>query len=362
VVYALETVTVERFSNIGGLLIIAVLVSAILLGTGPAIVTAVACSLLYDWLVVPPFFGTANGLDNVIKFAVFVSAALLTSWIAGMAKAYAVALSRRERDLTAALNEKEALRREKEQETVRREVETLRNAILASVSHDLKTPLSSIIGAMSSLRLYGGGLSEDDRQHLTGMVLSEANRLLGYVNNILEVARLEDRAPILKSDLLAVDDVIDLTVKRLAPRLRHFRLEVVQDGEDLSFHGDERLMDIALGNLLDNAMKHSPAGARIGIGSRRDPGAERLLIEVEDQGAGIPKALWEEVFDKYYRVRQSDTRNMGTGLGLWITRRIVEAHGGSVALAAPRQGRGARVVIALPAAPAARPLPARETA
>src|SRR5690606_31456251 len=112
-------------------------------------------------------------------------------------------------------------------------VETLRNAILTSVSHDLKTPLSAIIGAMSSLNLSDRDLSDGDRRQLVDSVLSEANRLLGFINNILEVARLENRDLLLKSELITPDDVVDLALKRLAPQLRRFDVECRQDGEDL---------------------------------------------------------------------------------------------------------------------------------
>jgi two-component system sensor histidine kinase KdpD len=346
-VYGLETITVEHFSNLNSFLILAVLLSAVLFGTGPALLTAVLCSLLYDWMMVPPFF-EVGGYDNLIKFSVFVVAALLTGGIAGKAKTYAVELSRREKELSAAYEEREMLREAQQQEIIRREVETLRNAILTSVSHDLKTPLSAIIGAMSSLNLSDRDLSDGDRRQLVDSVLSEANRLLGFINNILEVARLENRDLLLKSELITPDDVVDLALKRLAPQLRRFDVECRQDGEDLFLLGDERLLSIAVGNLLDNAMKYSPAGTRIRVLSAKVGNAVR--ITVEDQGTGIPAPLREQVFHRWHRARQADSGARGTGLGLWITRRIVEAHSGTVSIADGQHGRGTRVNVDLPAA------------
>ncbi|RMB12131.1 sensor histidine kinase [Eilatimonas milleporae] len=351
VVYGLEYLTVEKFSNISGFLIVAVLLSAILLGKGPAVVAAAVCSLLYDWLLVPPFLGAANSADNIIKFSVFVIAALLTSWIAGMSKNLAVRLKRRERDLMAVIDEREKYKREKQEEVVKRQGEALRNAILASVSHDLKTPLSSIIGAMSSLKLYGRNISEGDREKLNDSVLAEADKLLGYVDNLLEVAKLEEGRFLIARDAVAFDDVLDLTLKRMERRLRRHRIVVREGDPSLAFRGDEKLIGVALGNILDNAAKFSPPGTRIIIGIAAVPGHDMLAVEVADEGVGVPEGEEETIFDKFHRAKQADAKNAGTGLGLWIARRIVEAHGGDIRIR--RRGSdtpGACVRLTLPAA------------
>ncbi len=350
IVYGLEQMTVEKFSNISGFLIISVLMSAMLLGKGPAIVTATGCSFLYDWLMVPPFFGTTNSIDNVIKFSVFIIAALLTSWIAGMARSYAIELKRRERELMRTIEEKERYKNEKEEEIIRREAETLRNAILASVSHDLKTPLASIIGAVSSYKLCEDDLSEEDRDKLISSVLSEANKLHGYLNNILEVAKLEEKHHMIKRETLAVDDVLDLTLKRMSAVLKGHHIKVRQEGGTLAFTGDERLMDIALGNLLDNAVKFSKEGSVITITASPLEKRGQLAINIQDEGTGVPSEEMEKVFDKFYRASKADHKNTGTGLGLWIARRIIEAHDGTIRLCEQENQKGTCVSIKLPLA------------
>ncbi len=332
IVYGLEHLTIEKFSNISGFLIVAVLLSAILLGKGPAVLAATVCSLLYDWFLVPPFFNAANNADNLIKFSVFIVAALLVSWIASMSKNLAVKLKRRERDLMDVISEREKYKREKQQEVIKRQGETLRNAILASVSHDLKTPLSSIIGAMSSLQSYGKNMDETDRKNLNDSVLTEADKLLGYVNNLLEVAKLEDGQFIIARENVAFDDVLDLTLKRLARRLKRHTIIIHQDDPSLSFSGDEKLIDVALGNIIDNAAKFSKEGTNITISIFKHSGGDELSIEVEDEGVGVPEGEEEIVFDKFHRARQADKKNAGTGLGLWIARRIMEAHGGGISI------------------------------
>lgn len=348
VVFGLEKLTVEKFSNISSILILSVLVSAMLFGKGPAILTAVVCSFLYDWLMVPPFFMPGNNIDNAIKFSVFVVAALLTSWIASMARNSAIALVRRERELITLIEERERYKREKEQESLKREAETLRNAILASVSHDLKTPLVSIIGAVSSFKISWENFSDDDRTHLITSVLGEANKLHGYINNILEVARLEDMSALVKREELAVDDVIDLPLKRLSSVLRSHVIEVKQEDESLAFMGDERLMDIALGNVLDNAVKFSEQGTVITLTTRPLWDERLMMMEILDEGEGVTPEEADKVLDKFYRVSKADQKNTGTGLGLWIARRIIEAHGGTIQLQPGQEGRGTCVRILLP--------------
>ncbi len=347
-VYGLEHLTIEKFSNIGGVLILAVLVSSVLLGKGPAILTALVCSFLYDWLMVPPFFGTTNSGDNIIKFSVFIVAVMFTSWIAGMARTYAIQLKRRESELMAVIAEKERYKREKEEAIVTREVEALRNAILSSVSHDLKTPLSSIIGAISSFQLYEKELSEEDKKRLIESVLGEANKLHGYLNNILEVAKLQEAHTPLRCEAVAVDDIIDLTIKRLSSVLRHHTVRIRDENGGLLVNCDERLMDIALGNLLDNAVKFSAKASAIEIAISMDD--THAFIEISDEGCGVPENEADRIFDKFYRASKSDQKNTGTGLGLWITRRIVEAHDGTIRLLRNKSKRGVSFVIALPLA------------
>lgn len=350
IVFGLEHLTVENFSNLTSALILAVMISAILLGKGPAILTATLCSLLYDWLMVPPFFGLPSSGDNIIKFSTFVTVALLTSAIAGLTKTYAIELKHRERELMHVIHEKEQYKREIEEQSVKRKAETLRNAILASVSHDLKTPLAAIIGAISSMQSYGPTLGDEDRSRLLSSVAGEANKLLGYVNNLLEVAKLEESQTIMKKEVLALDDILDLTIKRLSPILRYRRIEVRGEIASLAMVGDERLMDVALGNILDNAVKFSPEHSLIIVTLRKERKGNQLAILIEDEGVGVPESEAEKVFDKFYRARREDAKNTGTGLGLWISQRIIEAHQGKIRLEGRGRKPGTAVVITLPAA------------
>jgi two-component system sensor histidine kinase KdpD len=280
---------------------------------------------------------------------VFIAAALLAGWVAGMSRNLAIRLKRREQELMKVIAQREDLRREKEEEMIRREAEGLRNAILTSVSHDLKTPLASIIGAVSSLKRHGHSLSEEDKTHLQTSVLGEANKLSGYVSNLLEMAKLEHGTAALRHETVAVDDLFDLTTKRMAGRLRTHAVEILPEEVPLSVQGDERLLDVALGNLLDNAVKFSPAGARIVLSAQTDEHGQ-VMVMVEDEGCGLPDDVppGQALSDAFFRARREDRSNHGTGLGLWIAQRIAQAHGGSIDL---RQGKtGVCAVLRLPLA------------
>jgi two-component system sensor histidine kinase KdpD len=226
--------------------------------------------------------------------------------------------------------------------------EQLRVALLSSVSHDLRTPLSSVIGAASSLLAYESSLSDKDRVELLQSIVEEAERLDRYIQNLLDMTRLGQGELKLQRDWEDVRDLISAASRRLRLNARAIRIKVdtSSDAQLLNVHGD--LMEQVFVNLLDNAARYSPAGSTIAVLVTRDTGA--VLIEISDEGTGIPEADREKVFDPFYRVHERD-RKSGTGLGLSICRGIVRAHGGDVTAHASRTGSGAMLRIRLPQVP-----------
>lgn len=218
------------------------------------------------------------------------------------------------------------------------ERERLRAALLSSVSHDLRTPLSSIIGAASSLAAYETSLSADDKDVLLQSVIEESERLDRYIQNLLDMTRLGQGRIELHCDWEDVRDLVSAASRRLRLADRGLRLEteIAKDAQLIYVHGD--LIEQAITNLLDNAMRFSPPDGAIAVAVRR-VGA-LVLIEVSDDGPGIPEQERERVFDPFYRVRDSDSKS-GTGLGLSICRGISHAHGGEASAHAKARGTGA---------------------
>jgi two-component system sensor histidine kinase KdpD len=228
------------------------------------------------------------------------------------------------------------------------ETEQLRSALLSSISHDLRTPLVSIIGSATSLVTFGDTLSADNRKELLETVLEEAERLNRFVQNLLDMTRLGYGALTPKRDWVDLRDVVASAIERLKQALAPFKIVTeFKEGMHL-LYVDPILIEQVMVNVLDNAGKYSPPGETIQIrGFERDG---RAVLQVSDRGPGIPERERELVFDMFYRVKAGDNRIAGTGLGLAICRGLMEAHGGTIVALAGDHGRGACLEMTLPIA------------
>lgn len=226
------------------------------------------------------------------------------------------------------------------------ETEQLRSALLSSVSHDLRTPLASIIGSASTLIEYGATIRDEDRRELLHTVQGEAERLNRYIQNLLDMTRLGHGGLELKRDWVDVGDVVKAAVDRLETVSSHVRIETLLDPDLplLFVHG--AFMEQALVNILDNAIRFSPPESTIRIRGRKED--ERVLLDVCDQGPGIPEEERERIFDMFYSLSGSDRHAQGTGLGLAICRGLIGAHGGQVTAGEGPGGRGTCLHISLP--------------
>jgi two-component system, OmpR family, sensor histidine kinase KdpD len=228
------------------------------------------------------------------------------------------------------------------------ERERLRSSMLTSVSHDLRTPLASIIGALSSLRSRSTRFDEPTREELLGTAQSEAERLDRFVGNLLDMTRLDAGAIVPKREPVDAGDLVSTALRRAGPILqdRAVTSAVAPDLPPLSL--DFVLAEQALFNLLDNAVKYSPADGRIEVAAR--PVGGQVEIVVRDEGPGIPPQALDRLFDKFYRADAGDRRRAGTGLGLAIARGFVEAQGGTIAARNRTDRSGAEFIMSYPAA------------
>lgn len=226
------------------------------------------------------------------------------------------------------------------------ETERLRSALLTSISHDLRTPLASILGSASSLKTLRDSLDAAAQGELVGTIMDEAERLNRFIGNLLDMTRLEAGAFVPSNDLVDLSDVIGSTLARAGKILaRHeVRLDLVPDLPLLRF--DPVLFEQILFNLFDNAAKYTPAGSVIQLRARRNGGVVRL--DVMDEGPGIPLGDLERIFDKFHRVHAVDRRRPGTGLGLAICRGFIEALGGTITAANRADRSGAVFTLTLP--------------
>jgi two-component system sensor histidine kinase KdpD len=229
------------------------------------------------------------------------------------------------------------------------QTEKLRSALLSSISHDLRTPLASIIGSSSSLLAEEFKIPEAQRRDLLRNIQEEAERLNRFVGNLLDMTRLESGALQPRLDWVDIRDVAARALQRIAPRLQGRRLERSFAADLGPARLDAALMEQVLFNLLDNAVKYGPDGSTIKISARREQGS--LVIDVSDEGPGLPEDQLERVFDKFYRLERADRQPVGTGLGLSICRGFVEAMGGRIVALRREPGPGTAFRITLPINP-----------
>jgi len=227
------------------------------------------------------------------------------------------------------------------------ETERLRAALLTSLSHDLKTPLASIIGAATSLQHYDALYDQAARRELAGTILDEAERLNRFVRNLLDMTRLESGALELALEMVDLSEVVGSALRRAGAILARHRVVLDLEPGLPMIDLDPVLFEQVLFNLLDNAAKYAPSGSPITIEGRRAD--SRVQLKISDEGPGIPPAELARVFDKFYRVRQRDRQRAGTGLGLAVCRGFVEALGGAIRADNRTDRSGAVFTIELPA-------------
>ncbi|MBK3660056.1 sensor histidine kinase KdpD [Bradyrhizobium diazoefficiens] len=226
------------------------------------------------------------------------------------------------------------------------ESERLRSALLTSISHDLKTPLASVLGAASTMRDLAGALSDTEKRDLLATVIDESERLNRFIANLLDMTKLESGAIVPNTGLHDLGEIVGSALRRASKILAGHKVELVLAADLPMLQLDAVLFEQVLFNLLDNAAKYSPPETTISIRSQRE--RDQVVLQVADEGDGIPPDEIESVFDKFYRAQKGDRVRPGTGLGLAISRGFVEAMGGTI-LAANRSDRsGAVLTVRLP--------------
>ncbi len=221
--------------------------------------------------------------------------------------------------------------------------EQLRNALLSSISHDLRTPLAAILASASSLKTFGGQFAPEVREDLVATIEEEAERLNRFVANLLSMTKLESGALTLERQSFDVLEVVNRASERMEKAGRPVRREI--QGERLAIEGDPILLEQALSNLLENAARYGFDGGSILV-RVHDLGAA-VMIEVQDDGPGVPEHDLQRIFEKFYRSGGSTQASQGTGLGLSITRGLVEAMNGSIAANNRADGSSGLVVAML---------------
>jgi two-component system sensor histidine kinase KdpD len=228
------------------------------------------------------------------------------------------------------------------------ETERLRAALLTSISHDLKTPLASVLGSAGTLRDLADKLTDGEKVELLATIIDESERLNRFIANLLDMTKLESGAVAPKLAPHDLSEIVGSTLRRTVKILQHHSVQLDLAGDVPMVALDAVLFEQVLFNLLDNAAKYAAAGTTIFIRTWRDHAS--VSLQIIDEGDGIPQRDLEHIFDKFYRAQKTDQVRPGTGLGLAISRGFVEAMHGTIVAANRGDRRGAVFTITLPIA------------
>ena len=249
-------------------------------------------------------------------------------------------------DQAAVAIERVRLAKEMDDARVAAEAERLRGALLTSLSHDLKTPLASILGAANSLREYEEQFDAKARAEMIRTIEEEASRMARFIGNLLDMTRLESGAVELRRQPTDLSDVVGTALHRTEALLADCKVSLDIETDLPLLELDDMLMEQVLVNLLDNAAKYAPPLSTITVRAQKAGNVVRL--QVLDEGVGIPEDQLSLIFEKFHRVKGRDRQRAGTGLGLAICRGFVEAMGGAITAANRPDRSGAVFTVELP--------------
>jgi two-component system sensor histidine kinase KdpD len=332
--------------SLGVVYLPAILLISIVWGLRLGLLASVASAVAFNFFQIPPLHRfTIASEENWVALGAFAIVAIVSSAVAGLARAQAIEAERRREEADRALAELAALSRERdrmqeemvEAEALRRSDE-LKTALLRSISHDLRTPLTSIIAGGAALG--SASPTEEERAELSAAIVAEGERLSRLVENLLDMSRLEAGKAEPHREQTDLAEVLDAAREAVADR-GVVRLTVDRDLPMVA--ADAAQLERAFANLLENAIRHG-GGRPVMVTSRLL--GDKIAVRVVDQGPGIPESEWERIFEPFQRGDANGARG-GSGLGLAIAKGFVEANGGEIGVES-LPGQGTSFVVSLP--------------
>lgn len=313
---ALQLVHIEHVTI---LYLIPVLIAALRWGTVPALSAAIAGIGAAAFLFYPPIYDfRVSNPDQVVDLALFIIVAIVTGQLGVIAR----------------------------QAKMRAQAETLRDALIGSVSHELSTPLASIVGSASVLARSPAIRQEPQLSGLVAVIRKESERLNGDIQNLLDATKITHEGIRPKWQWVDPEDIVNGAFARKRERtIEHPVTFAIADDLPLAYT-DPTLVESALCQLIENAVKYSPPGTPITISAEQSDGS--IAIRTIDKGAGLAPNEAARIFERFYRSPRLASKAPGSGLGLWIARSLIAACGGTVEVFSAGPDRGTTVTIELP--------------
>ena len=341
--------------------LLVVLFVALFWGSRPALLASVLGMLCLNFFFFPPLYTLSIAhTQNWVALTAFFTTALAVGQLSALAKRRAEEAENGRREIERLYHElQSAFERASQAEALRRS-EKLKSALLDAVTHDLRTPLTSIKASITTLLDEVRGRSHEEqfvpldsesRLEMMEVIDEESDRLNRFIGGLIDMARIEAGELHLRRRWGTVDEIISTALARAEPVTQGHEVEVNIETELPVVRVDERAVSEVVYTLIDNATKYSPDGAKISITAQRSDNG-MIMMAVEDKGEGVAAHLRERVFDKFFRATRdgdiSTHQPSGTGMGLAIAKGIVEAHDGKIWIESGSGGKGTRVVFTLP--------------
>ena len=334
-----------------------VLFLAMAWGPRPAILASLLGGASFNFFFLPPVHTfTISEPQNWIALFAFLVTAITVGQLSAHARRQADEANSARQEIERLYHELQDTFERSSQAKALKQSERLKTALLDAVTHDLRTPLTSIKASVTTLlddqrsmrnRDQAGQLGDEGRQEMLEVIDEEADRLDQFIEGLMELARIEAGELQLKKHWSSIDEIIMAAMKRAEPRTRKHQIELWLDQELPPINVDERALVEVVYVLVDNAANYSPPNSVIRV-SAKSGSSDTVRIVVEDEGPGIESDLRERVFKKFYRAQSEGEQKKppGTGMGLAIAQGIVEAHGGRIWIEGA-EGGGARFNVEL---------------
>ena len=340
--------------------VIIILLVATAWGSAPAVVASLLGIVCFNFFFLPPFGTFAiRDPDNWIAFITFMITAITVGQLSARVKRRAEESEAAKREVERLYYELQDSFERSSQARALKQSERLKSALLDAVTHDLRTPLTSIKASATTMLadLYAAErnnadpqLDNEDRKEMLQVIDEETDRLDRFVEGLTKLARIDAGEMHLELQWTSIDEIVTTALKRAEPRTRGHRMEVWIE-ELPSVKVDEHAIAEVIYTLIDNAAKYSPPESAIRIRAT-SANKESVIISVEDSGPGIREDVRERVFEKFFRAMRDgdvgDPKSSGTGMGLAIAQGIVHAHGGRIWIEDAEGKDGARFMIELP--------------
>jgi K+-sensing histidine kinase KdpD len=332
-------------------LLLVVLFASTLFGSTSGLVASVAAIACFNFFFLPPFHTfDISGAENWIAFGTFVITALIAGQLSGYARRRAEESEARQREIERLYDELRSVFEQASEAEALRKSEKLKSALLDAVTHDLRTPLTSIKASVTTLIEDSREkvLDGESKQEFLEIIDEETDRLNEFIEGMVGIAKIEADAMSLHKRAASVEEIIGNAVERAKRVTGDHSVEVDIVADLPNVYADASSISEVVYTLIDNAAKYSAGGTKIRIAAGKAD--TQVWISVEDQGKGIEPGMRERVFDKFFRAGEQDIHRTGSGLGLGlaIAKGIVESQGGSIRIEDGDDGFVTRFVVDLP--------------